>query len=207
MINVIRWRNVAGRPGQLSHCPFGRIVARQAKGPSRDFLWASFVFVLSKVIAESRWLCAIAGAQRGPYRSMSKQRPGLMAFGALWNAARFYFPGSFWHRPVVLLPRAGQHGRYTVNKWTRRKLRRPCCNIWWRVIWMIFNQSPIFIWIARNHRDYGHYVDPYVVLASLGFGVFLFNLIYNLLNRSARSLDVSDMNTVTRNYLLSTCCI
>ena len=40
------------------------------------------------------------------------------------------------------------------------------------------------------------YVDPYVVLASLGFGVFLFNLIYDLLNRSARSIDVSDMNIV-----------
>ncbi|KZS21883.1 Uncharacterized protein APZ42_011005 [Daphnia magna] len=43
--------------------------------------------------------------------------------------------------------------------------------------------------------EYGNdYVDPYVVLASLGFGVFLFNIIYNLLNRSARSVDVSDMN-------------
>lgn len=28
------------------------------------------------------------------------------------------------------------------------------------------------------------YVDPYVVLASLGFGVFLFNLLYNILNRT-----------------------
>ncbi|XP_057375438.1 uncharacterized protein LOC130696368 [Daphnia carinata] len=43
--------------------------------------------------------------------------------------------------------------------------------------------------------EYGNdYVDPYVVLASLGFGVFLFNIVYNLLNRSARSVDVSDMN-------------
>ena len=38
------------------------------------------------------------------------------------------------------------------------------------------------------------YVDPYVILASLGFGVFLFNIIYNLLNRSARSTDVLDLN-------------
>lgn len=45
--------------------------------------------------------------------------------------------------------------------------------------------------------EYGNdYVDPYVVLASLGFGVFLFNIIYNLLNRSARSVEVSDMNLV-----------
>ncbi|XP_046451823.1 uncharacterized protein LOC124199888 [Daphnia pulex] len=43
--------------------------------------------------------------------------------------------------------------------------------------------------------EYGNdYVDPYVVLASLGFGVFLFNIIYNLLNRSVRSVQVSDMN-------------
>ena len=37
-----------------------------------------------------------------------------------------------------------------------------------------------------------------MVLAALGFGVFLFNLIYNLLNRSARSIEVSDMNLVIR---------
>ncbi|EFX86752.1 hypothetical protein DAPPUDRAFT_236362 [Daphnia pulex] len=43
--------------------------------------------------------------------------------------------------------------------------------------------------------EYGNdYVDPYVVLASLGFGVFLFNIIYNLLNRSVRSVQISDMN-------------
>lgn len=48
-----------------------------------------------------------------------------------------------------------------------------------------------------HSSEYGNdYVDPYVVLASLGFGVFLFNIIYNLLNRSARSVDVSDMNLV-----------
>lgn len=36
------------------------------------------------------------------------------------------------------------------------------------------------------------YVDPYVVLASLAFGTFLFNTLTNLLNRSTRSTDVDD---------------
>ena len=41
---------------------------------------------------------------------------------------------------------------------------------------------------------FSNYLDPYTVLAALGFGTFLFNIIYALLNRSARSVDVSDMD-------------
>ena len=44
-------------------------------------------------------------------------------------------------------------------------------------------------------------MDPYAILATLGFGVFLFNVIFNLLNNnnnmmapSGRSLDVDDLN-------------
>lgn len=44
-------------------------------------------------------------------------------------------------------------------------------------------------------------MDPYAILATLGFGVFLFNVIFNLLNNnnnmamaSGRSLDVDDVN-------------
>ncbi|ODM99273.1 hypothetical protein Ocin01_07404 [Orchesella cincta] len=45
-----------------------------------------------------------------------------------------------------------------------------------------------------------HYLDPYAILATLGFGVFLFNVIFNLLNNtpagmaSGRSLDVADID-------------
>jgi hypothetical protein len=45
-----------------------------------------------------------------------------------------------------------------------------------------------------------HYLDPYAILATLGFGVFLFNVIFNLLNNanapaaSGRSIDVSDID-------------
>lgn len=43
-----------------------------------------------------------------------------------------------------------------------------------------------------------HYLDPYAILATLGFGVFLFNVIFNLLNNNAaasgRSLDVQDID-------------
>lgn len=59
--------------------------------------------------------------------------------------------------------------------------------------------------IKHIYRDYGNYVDPYVVLAALGFGVFLFNLIYNLLNRSARSIEVSDMNLVITQLINCGC--
>lgn len=38
------------------------------------------------------------------------------------------------------------------------------------------------------------YVDPYVVLASLGFGVFLFNLLYNILNRTGVTLAFHQVN-------------
>lgn len=44
-------------------------------------------------------------------------------------------------------------------------------------------------------------MDPYAILATLGFGVFLFNVIFNLLNNapagnamSGRSLDVADID-------------
>lgn len=39
-------------------------------------------------------------------------------------------------------------------------------------------------------------MDPYAILATLGFGVFLFNVIFNLLNNQAsgRSLDVYDLD-------------
>lgn len=42
-------------------------------------------------------------------------------------------------------------------------------------------------------------MDPYAILATLGFGVFLFNVIFNLLNNqaaapSARSIDVQDLD-------------
>jgi len=44
-----------------------------------------------------------------------------------------------------------------------------------------------------------HYLDPYAILATLGFGVFLFNVIFNLLNNAntattGRSLDVADID-------------
>jgi len=41
-----------------------------------------------------------------------------------------------------------------------------------------------------------NYLDPYVILSTLGFGVFLFNVIFNLLNAAAsgRSLDVMDID-------------
>ncbi|XP_035714453.1 uncharacterized protein LOC110858010 isoform X2 [Folsomia candida] len=49
-----------------------------------------------------------------------------------------------------------------------------------------------------HHVSYGHYLDPYAILATLGFGVFLFNVIFNLLNNNAaasgRSLDVQDID-------------
>ncbi|XP_065571352.1 uncharacterized protein LOC136034113 isoform X2 [Artemia franciscana] len=38
------------------------------------------------------------------------------------------------------------------------------------------------------------YIDPYVVLGALGLGTFLFNIIYNILNSSARSVDVDDLS-------------
>ncbi|CAL8077693.1 unnamed protein product [Orchesella dallaii] len=51
-----------------------------------------------------------------------------------------------------------------------------------------------------HHVSYGHYLDPYAILATLGFGVFLFNVIFNLLNNapaggtSGRSFDVADID-------------
>ena len=72
----------------------------------------------------------------------------------------------------------------------------------WDFLWILI----ISILILWCKSDYGSdYVDPYVVLASLGFGVFLFNIIYNLLNRSARSLDVSDFDLVCSSLQKKLC--